>query len=63
MQIEVDLDPHIEQVEADRGRVRQILNNLIVNGVEAVENAPAGHVIGGHAGSKPRARPSTPRLR
>jgi nitrogen fixation/metabolism regulation signal transduction histidine kinase len=34
----------IEQVEADRGRVRQILNNLIVNGVEAVENSAAGHV-------------------
>ena len=45
MQIEVELDPHIEQVEADRGRVRQILNNLIVNGVEAVEHAPAGRVI------------------
>ena len=44
VQIEVEADPHIEQVEADRGRVRQILNNLIVNGVEAVEHAPAGHV-------------------
>jgi nitrogen fixation/metabolism regulation signal transduction histidine kinase len=45
VEIEVDLDPQIEQVEADRGRVRQILNNLIVNGVEAVENSPAGHVL------------------
>src|SRR3954469_114416 len=44
-QIEVDLDPRIEQVEADRGRVRQILNNLIVNGVEAVENSYAGRVV------------------
>jgi nitrogen fixation/metabolism regulation signal transduction histidine kinase len=43
--IEVDLDPRIENVEADRGRVRQILNNLIVNGAEAVENQPAGHVV------------------
>jgi nitrogen fixation/metabolism regulation signal transduction histidine kinase len=43
--IEVDLDPRIENVEADRGRVRQILNNLIVNGTEAVENVAAGHVI------------------
>jgi nitrogen fixation/metabolism regulation signal transduction histidine kinase len=43
--IEVDLDPRIENVEADRGRVRQILNNLIVNGAEAVENVAAGHVI------------------
>ena len=45
VRIDVELDPHIENVEADRGRVRQILNNLIVNGVEAVENAPAGHVV------------------
>jgi nitrogen fixation/metabolism regulation signal transduction histidine kinase len=45
VRIDVDLDPRIENVEADRGRVRQILNNLIVNGVEAVENVPAGHVI------------------
>jgi len=45
IRIDLELDPHIEQVEADRGRVRQILNNLIVNGVEAVENSAAGHVI------------------
>ncbi len=44
VRIDLELDPHIEQVEADRGRVRQILNNLIVNGVEAVENSAAGHV-------------------
>ena len=45
VQIDVDLDPRIDQVEADRGRVRQILNNLIVNGAEAVENTPNGRVI------------------
>jgi len=44
VQIEVELDPQIDQVEADRGRVRQILNNLIVNGAEAVENVAAGRV-------------------
>jgi nitrogen fixation/metabolism regulation signal transduction histidine kinase len=44
VQIDVELDPRIDQVEADRGRVRQILNNLIVNGAEAVENAPVGQV-------------------
>jgi nitrogen fixation/metabolism regulation signal transduction histidine kinase len=43
--IDLDLDPNIDQVEADRGRVRQILNNLIVNGAEAVENTPAGRVL------------------
>jgi len=45
VQIDVVLDPRIDQVEADRGRVRQILNNLIVNGAEAVENTPNGQVI------------------
>ncbi len=45
IQIELDLDSRITQVEADRGRVRQILNNLIVNGCEAVETAAGGRVI------------------
>jgi nitrogen fixation/metabolism regulation signal transduction histidine kinase len=45
VKIDVDLDERIETVEADRGRVRQILNNLIVNGAEAVENATEGHVL------------------
>ncbi|HUQ08979.1 MAG TPA: ATP-binding protein [Steroidobacteraceae bacterium] len=45
VRIDVDLDPSVDQVEADRGRVRQILNNLIVNGAEAVEKTSAGHVI------------------
>ncbi len=44
VQIDVELDPRIDQVEADRGRVRQILNNLIVNGAEAVEGVAAGRV-------------------
>ncbi len=45
VQIDVDLDSQVEQVEADRGRVRQILNNLIVNGAEAVENIAGGRVV------------------
>jgi nitrogen fixation/metabolism regulation signal transduction histidine kinase len=31
------LDQHIESIEADRGRVRQILNNLVTNALEALE--------------------------
>ena len=45
VRIDVELDPRIENVEADRCRVRQILNNLIVNGAEAVENVAGGHVV------------------
>jgi nitrogen fixation/metabolism regulation signal transduction histidine kinase len=44
VQLDVELDPRIDNVEADRGRVRQILNNLIVNGAEAVESAKPGLV-------------------
>ncbi|HUA90734.1 MAG TPA: ATP-binding protein, partial [Steroidobacteraceae bacterium] len=36
-QIELDLDPRIEAIEADRGRVRQILNNLVTNALEALD--------------------------
>jgi len=35
--IRLDLDEHIEDIEADRGRVRQILNNLVTNALEALE--------------------------
>jgi nitrogen fixation/metabolism regulation signal transduction histidine kinase len=45
VKIDVELDPRVDSIEADRGRVRQILNNLIVNGAEAVENTPHGRVV------------------
>ena len=35
--IRLDLDEHLEGIEADRGRVRQILNNLVTNALEALE--------------------------
>jgi len=43
VRIRLDLDKHLETVEADRGRVRQILNNLLTNAIEALEavSAPA----------------------
>jgi nitrogen fixation/metabolism regulation signal transduction histidine kinase len=37
VQIRLDLDPQMGVIEADRGRVRQILNNLLVNALEALE--------------------------
>jgi nitrogen fixation/metabolism regulation signal transduction histidine kinase len=37
VQIRLDLDPALGLVEADRGRVRQILNNLLTNAYEALE--------------------------
>ena len=42
--IEVDLDPKLESIEADRGRVRQILNNLLANSQEALEHAATGRI-------------------
>jgi PAS domain S-box-containing protein len=35
--IRLDLDQHIEGIEADRGRVRQVLNNLVTNALEALD--------------------------
>jgi PAS domain S-box-containing protein len=35
--IHLGLDEHLEGIEADRGRVRQILNNLVTNALEALE--------------------------
>ncbi|MBV8341419.1 MAG: HAMP domain-containing protein, partial [Gammaproteobacteria bacterium] len=39
--IRLDLDGHIGSIEADRGRVRQILNNLVTNALEALEGSAA----------------------
>jgi nitrogen fixation/metabolism regulation signal transduction histidine kinase len=40
--IRLDLDASIEAIEADRGRIRQILNNLVTNALESLEglNSP-----------------------
>jgi len=37
--IRLDLDDNIEGIEADRGRIRQILNNLVTNALESLEGA------------------------
>ena len=36
--IRLELDEHLEGIEADRGRVRQILNNLVTNALEALDD-------------------------
>jgi PAS domain S-box-containing protein len=41
MQIDAALPP----LRGDRGRLRQVLNNLIANGLEAVEGLPGGRVV------------------
>jgi nitrogen fixation/metabolism regulation signal transduction histidine kinase len=42
VEFRLDLDRTLETIEADRGRVRQILNNLLMNAIEALDGvAPA----------------------
>ena len=43
-EIRLDLDSYLPEVEADRGRVRQILANLITNGIEALAGVSGGCV-------------------
>jgi nitrogen fixation/metabolism regulation signal transduction histidine kinase len=38
--IHLSLDERLEGIEADRSRVRQILNNLVTNALEALEGSP-----------------------
>lgn len=42
--VELALEAGLEAVEADRGRVRQILSNLLKNAMEALEGTPAPYV-------------------
>jgi nitrogen fixation/metabolism regulation signal transduction histidine kinase len=35
----LDLDPALTEIEADRGRMRQIIHNLLVNAIEALEGS------------------------
>ncbi len=43
-QILLELDPRMPELEADRGRIRQILANLITNGIEALSGQSNGCV-------------------
>jgi nitrogen fixation/metabolism regulation signal transduction histidine kinase len=42
--IRVHADPALTRVHADRGRLRQVLNNLMTNAIEALGEAPDGWV-------------------
>jgi nitrogen fixation/metabolism regulation signal transduction histidine kinase len=42
--IEVHTDPALPPLHADRSRLRQVLNNLITNGLEATDGTPSGHI-------------------
>jgi nitrogen fixation/metabolism regulation signal transduction histidine kinase len=42
--IKLDIDESLTRIEADAGRIRQLLNNLIKNAIEAVESQDDGRV-------------------
>ena len=45
VQLQLFLDPRLGMIEADRGRVRQILNNLLTNSFEALEGQGDASVV------------------
>ena len=45
VKVQLLLDAKLGTVEADRGRIRQILNNLLTNAFEALENQADGSVV------------------
>jgi nitrogen fixation/metabolism regulation signal transduction histidine kinase len=44
VEIATRLDPRVGAIEADRGRVRQILNNLLTNAIEALEGVQGARI-------------------
>jgi nitrogen fixation/metabolism regulation signal transduction histidine kinase len=44
VRLRVSLDPRIAAIVADQGRLRQLLHNLLVNAVEALEGQPDGEI-------------------
>jgi nitrogen fixation/metabolism regulation signal transduction histidine kinase len=45
IEIELQADRSLPRLEADIGRIRQILHNLIRNSIEALESSTDGHII------------------
>jgi nitrogen fixation/metabolism regulation signal transduction histidine kinase len=44
IEIRTQLDPGLATIEADRGRVRQILNNLLTNAIEALDGVAGARI-------------------
>jgi len=42
IRIDLKADPYLPQLEADEGRIRQVLHNLLRNAIEALENSDDG---------------------
>jgi nitrogen fixation/metabolism regulation signal transduction histidine kinase len=45
IEIELQAAPSLPKLEADIGRIRQILHNLIRNSIEALESSSHGHIV------------------
>jgi nitrogen fixation/metabolism regulation signal transduction histidine kinase len=45
IEIELQADRNLPRLEADIGRIRQILHNLIRNSIEALESSSGGHIV------------------
>ncbi|MEX2496159.1 MAG: ATP-binding protein [Woeseia sp.] len=45
IEIELKADPALPKIEADVGRIRQILHNLIRNSIEALESSDHGRIV------------------
>jgi nitrogen fixation/metabolism regulation signal transduction histidine kinase len=43
-ELKLVLDPHMPNISADRGRIRQILNNLVTNSLEALEGKAGARI-------------------
>src|SRR6202167_3445788 len=43
-ELKLMLDPHMPNISADRGRIRQILNNLVTNSLEALEGKAGARI-------------------
>ena len=58
--LKLDSTSSSQTIEADRGRVRQILNNLVTNALEALEGVSQPHARDHDASSSSAAMPRTP---